>query len=782
LQAWDRRTWLVAIPLVLIVIAAFIPAVDNGFVSWDDDYNFLENPFFRGLGLAQAKWAWSTLWAGVYQPLAWLLFGAQYVFWKLDPRGYHLTSLFFHAANTVVLYVLTVTLLVRCQPDSFLKSPWTCALGAGLATALFAVHPLRVEAVAWASCQPYMPCALLSMLAVLAYLRAFPMDSSPRWGWLVCSFVLFVVALLFKAVAMTLPAVLLILDVYPLRRFGDGPGRWFGSAARKLLLEKVPFLLVSIVFMGLAVAAKPQSQFPIEHQNVFASIVQVCCGIWFYIVKTALPLDLIPIYPMPREINVLALRFLFSILGTLAMTVGSFLLRRRWPGLLAAWLSYLVILAPNSGLIRFSNQIAADRYSYMAMLGLVVLAAAGLCWSWQMSLRARPGAILMIALSLGALPGLVLLTWHQCRIWRTSETLWTYALNHGAGRSAEAHNGLGTDLVRQGKFAEAAAHYDEAIRLDPHHANAFNNLGLLRFDEGKLAEAAAHYSEAIRLDPHHVNAFNNLGLVLARQGKVAEMAAHSSEAVRLNPGSAGAHNNLGTVLARQGKSAEAAAHYNEAIRLNPGSAEAHNNLGTVLVRQGKFAEAAAHYNEAIRLNPANADALNNLGKLCFDQGNFAEAAAHYDEVARLNPGSAGAHNRLGMVLARQGNFAEAAAHYDQAIRLNPDDAGSLNNCAMMWAACPEAKYRDGKRAVEAATHACKLAGWKQPDFLDTLSAAYAETGDFDAAVRWQSKAIEFLVHEREKEKGDYRSRLLLYQAKKPYRETSPGRFPTEAHP
>jgi hypothetical protein len=215
----------------LIAIAAFIPALDNGYVDWDDRRNFVANPHFGGLGGAQVKWAWSTFWLGVYQPMAWLLLEVQYAFWGLDPHGYHLTSLLLHATNTVVLYVLTMTLLARCRPDSFLKSPGTCSLGAGLATALYAVHPLRVEAVAWASCQPYLPCTLFSMLAVLAYLRAFGMDSSPRWGWLAGSFVLFVVALLFKAVAVTLPAVLLILDVYPLRRLGGRPRRWFERAA-----------------------------------------------------------------------------------------------------------------------------------------------------------------------------------------------------------------------------------------------------------------------------------------------------------------------------------------------------------------------------------------------------------------------------------------------------------------------------------------------------------------------------------------------------------------------
>jgi len=646
--AWGRPTWLVAIPLALIVIAAFIPALDNGFVewTWDDSENFLDNPYYRGLGVAQVKWAWTTFTLGVYQPLAWLLFEAQYVCWKLDPRGYHLTSLLLHTANAVVLYFLTVTLLIRCRIDSFLQGPWACSLGAGLATALFMVHPLRVEAVAWASCQPYLPCALFSMLAVIAYLRAFGIGPSPRWGWLVVSFVLFVAALLSKAVAVTLPAVLLLLDVYPLRRLGDGPGRWFGSAARKVWCEKVPFVIMSLVFMGLAIAArKPvHTVVPIQDYDTTARVARACYGIWLYIVKTVLPLDISVLYPLPGRINWLAPPFLLSILGTLAISVGLFLLRRRRPGLLVAWLSYLVILAPNLGFIRVGNQLAADRYSYMAMLGGVMLAAAGLCRLWQSFLSARPGAIGIVTVSLGALLVLVLLTWHQCRIWRTSESLWIHALNHGAGRSSQAHYNLGLAQIRQGKFVEAEAHYNEAIRLDP------------------------------------------------------------------------------------------------------GYAEPRNNLGVVCLRQGKLVEAAAHYNEAIR----------------------------------LDPGYAGPHNNLGVVRFHQGKFAEAAAHYDEAIRLDPDYAELLNNLAMMLAACPEAKYRDGKKAVETATRACELTVWQQPGCLDTLAAAYAEAGDFDSAVTWQTRAIGLLMDETRQD--DYRSRLVLYQAKKPYREGSPGRFATEAHP
>jgi tetratricopeptide (TPR) repeat protein len=369
----------------------------------------------------------------------------------------------------------------------------------------------------------------------------------------------------------------------------------------------VPFVLLSLVFMGLAIAAKQHARalVPIERYGVSARIPQACYGVWFYLIKTVLPWDITALYPFPQRIDWFAPVFLASILGTLAMSIGLYLLRRRRPGLLAAWVSYLVILAPNLGLMRASNQLAADRYSYLPLLAGVMLVAAAFHQSWPPLLRARPAAIGIVTVSLLALLGLVRLTWDQCRIWRTSEILWTHALDHGAARSTEAHN----------------------------------------------------------------------------------------------------------------------------------------NLGVVLARQGKFAEAAAHYGEALRINPSYAGSYNNLGLVC----------------------------------SRQGKFAEATAHYTTALRFDPNDDKAYNNLAMILAACPEAAYRDGQKAVELATRACALAEWQKPEYLDTLAAATAEAGDFDAAVAWQARAIALLTDQRQQD--DYRSRLALYQAKQPYREQSPGTLP-----
>src|SRR5262249_15207521 len=223
------------------------------------DYkNFVDNPHYRGLGASQLGWAWTTMHLGVYQPVSWMFLELQYTVFGLDGRWYHLVSLLLHAIDMVLLFVLSVVLLRRLWPDYYATNPWTCVLSSGLAVVWYAVHPLRVEAVAWASCQPYLVCTFFYLLAVLCYLRAFPAGEARQTRWIALSFGMCVLALLAKAVAVSIPFVLLLLDIYPLRRVGSVESGWFGVAAKRIWLEKLPFLAVSAVFMVIAVAAKRQ--------------------------------------------------------------------------------------------------------------------------------------------------------------------------------------------------------------------------------------------------------------------------------------------------------------------------------------------------------------------------------------------------------------------------------------------------------------------------------------------------------------------------------------------
>jgi hypothetical protein len=516
-------------------LVAFLPVLGHGFLLWDDEENFLANPHFQGVGWPQLRWAWTTFRLGVYQPLAWMLFSAQSACWGLDPRGYHAVSLVLHALNAMVLYALTLALLERSLPDRSPEARAAVEWAAALAATLFAVHPLRTEVVAWTSSQAYLPCALFVMLSLLAYLGAHAAHQPVRLGWLAASFGLCAVALLFKASAVSLPVLLAILDVYPLRRFG--PGRWHGPEALRAVLEKLPFAALSLVFLVLAVQARATVRTPVSLNDfgLIPRIAAACYAVAFYPAKTLLPVGITAFYPLPNRLDWTEPRFVLSIVLVVGLSALAFGLRRRWPGFLAVWLSYLAILAPTLGLTHAGTQIAADRYSYLASLGWLVLAAFGLVAVIEWSRQGRVAALSTAAGAASVVVVLTTLSWQQCRIWSSSEALWAHALAHGASRSAEAHNYYGISLVRAERSEEGVKHLIEAARLLPNYLDAYLNLGFALAKQERFDAAQATFAQALRLQPQSGYAHLNLGVVLAAQQKRDEAIAEFRTAARLQP-------------------------------------------------------------------------------------------------------------------------------------------------------------------------------------------------------------------------------------------------------
>ncbi len=345
----------------------------------------------------------------------------------MRPWGYHLTSLVFHVVNMVVFYHLALVLLERSgrghapEPDVRRAEP----IAAALAVALFAVHPLRVEVVAWASCQPYLLCSFFAMHCALAYLHSADASTpSARRSWLAGSWLFFVMAVLSKAAAVPLPAVLLILDVYPLRRLGPGP--WFGPEARRIYGEMLFFVVPCAGFIALTYHARVSDSgaTPLEAFGLAPRVVQALSGITFYVVKTVFPFGLTAYYPLPVLYEELFhWPFAHSVVAAILATAAVLVLAKRWPGVAAAWAVYLVFLAPNLGLVWSGTYIAADRYSYLATMGGFVLLAGALSrlacrprrWRWAI----RVGLALIVILTA--------LTWRQCRTWRSSSALWLHA-------------------------------------------------------------------------------------------------------------------------------------------------------------------------------------------------------------------------------------------------------------------------------------------------------------------------------------------------------------------
>jgi Flp pilus assembly protein TadD len=653
--------------LALLVGIAFLPALGNDFVNWDDLDNFVTNPDFGGLGWSHLKWACTTCFGGTYQPLSWVIHEAQASAWGLDPRGYHLTSLVLHAVNAIVLFLLTLALLARCRPEGAAARSWTELGAAGFAVALFALHPLRAEVVAWATCQVYLSCALFYMLAVFAYLHANGLGS--RLPWLMLSFMLFVAALLCHAPAVSLPLILLILDAYPLRRLIRPGGRWSFQATRGVLLEKLPFLALSLFFTGVSIYVRHASQAlaHVQQHGLSSLILLPCSCICFYLTKTLVPAGLCNLYPVPAAVNWAMPSFLASVVVTAGLSAGALLLRRRWPGLLAGWLAYLALLAPTMGLIRGAAYITADHYGYLPLASLTVVAAGVLgartAWTWRRWLAAVGAALLA---------GLSVLTWHQCLVWRDSITLWTHTIRHAGASCSYAHQSLGSWLIRQERLEEGEKHLVEALRLNPANAEACQRLGLALLKQGRCDQALILLAEAVRLAPEVPENHCDLGLALASQGRLADAERAFMAALRLQPSYGAAHNGLALVLLRQGRFDEALAPLCETVRLQPDKVEALVDLGVVLLRLGRLDEAAGRLTEAVRLQPDHGDAHNHLGLALALQGRLAEAIHHFREAVRLNPGDVDAHQNLGRALAQDGNRPEAIAQYTAALQLNPN--------------------------------------------------------------------------------------------------------------
>jgi Flp pilus assembly protein TadD len=649
-----------------VTVLAFLPTFENGFVEWDDNVNFRLNESYRGLGWAQLKWMFTAFHLGHYIPLTWVTFGLDYVVWGMDPVGYHLTNLVLHAANATLFFLIAVRLLARANPA--LASEWLgLRLAAAAAALLFSLHPLRVESVAWATERRDVLCACFYMLAILAYLRACDARALAARGeraWYGLSIAASGAALLSKSMAVSLPLILLVLDVYPLGRLAPGRGIFADAGQRRVLAEKIPYFLLGAPAVVLQIVATRQAEslMPMSQLGIVERVSVASFSLAFYLWKMVVPLDLSPLYEMPESIRWWAPSFVLSGLVVLTITGLALGLRRRWPALAAVWASYIIMLLPVSGIVQAGPQIAADRYSYLPCLGWALLAAAGLGAGWLHLRRTRPVSvaawrILPIVLVLSACLGG--LTWRQVGVWHDTETLWTQAVS--ASPSAVAHVNLGDPLEGRGRIADAVTHYEEAIRLRPSYGPGHVALGVALADQGRLTEAISHYEEAARLMPGSAVPYNNLGAALAAQGRTDEAIERYQEAVKRLPTYADAHKHLGLALARQGRLAEAVEHYREALRLRPDSAEvrtnlagAHTNLAIALANQGRTAEALEHFRDAVALQPSSAEARNNLGLMLVKAGRTEEAEAQFREALRLNPDLRDARNNLERLVSLRG--------------------------------------------------------------------------------------------------------------------------------
>jgi tetratricopeptide (TPR) repeat protein len=703
-RAW-KATGVCILPAVLVFIA-FGQTMRFGFVNYDDPEYVYSNPMVsKGISLAGVGWAFTHVVSWHWHPLTVIVLMLESSLFGMSPGSFHLVNVSIHAACAVFLFLMLLEMTGALWRSVFVA-------------AVFAIHPLRAESVAWISeCKDVLS-GMFFMLTLWSYVRFARRPSAGRYAFILLWFAL---GLMSKPMLVTLPCVLLLLDYWPLgrlRTFSQFPG---------LLWEKAPLFALSVLSSLAAILALRSGRDPVSTYPANAPIAYVA-----YLGKFIYPIHLAVDYPIPDN-GWPAWQLCGAILLLAALTAGAWLLRRKQPYLLIGWLWYIGMLVPVSGLMQTGDQAYADRYTYLPQIGLCI-AVTWMAADWA-GLQGRRRAILggLAAVILGALLAAARV---QAAYWRNSEILWRHT-----------------------------------IALTPDSFLAHYNLGCALYDQGRVDEAIAECRESLRLNPNYADAHYNLGNALEHQGREAEAIAEYREALQLNPNYADACYNLGNALYAQGRVAEAISLYRDAVRIDPDYADAHDNLGAALDQQGRVDEAIAEFREAVRSKSDSADALNNLGNALDQQGREAEAIAAYRDAVRIDPTFVVAQVNLGETLFEQGLSREAISSLQKALGLQPASPDIEERLAWMLAAAPQPFLRDGPRAVELAMKACQASGGRDPDCLRTLAAAYAQAGDFSNAVKIAQDALQLAAAQPDRALANELPReIKLYQSGRPFED------------
>jgi Flp pilus assembly protein TadD len=602
-----------------LTILVYLPVRQFDFVNWDDPSYVLDNAHvLQGLRWITVKWALTSTQSPYWHPITWLSHILDVHWFGLASGAHHLTSVVIHCLNVVLVFAILVSM--------------TGAVGRSLAVAaVFAVHPLHVESVAWISERKDVLSGMFGLLTIGAYIRY---ARRPVWTSYAVVLVCFALALMSKPTVVTLPLVLLLLDVWPLGRLAS----WSTSAEiRRVVIDKLPLLAMAIpVAIATAVvqarvgAVATMASLPLGPRS--ANTIDAY-GI--YLRQMIWPVNLSPFYPL--DFSTPPWRLVLATLVLVAMTVYAVRARRSHPYVLVGWLWYVVMLVPVIGLVQAGEQAHADRFVYLPILGpLVVLA-----WGAPIAIPAWDKRPVLAIATAGVVAVLSIAAREQVGIWVDSVTLWQHAAAVTEGNYL-AHEKLGDALRDRGDYAGALRQYDDARRLAPTASPAY----------------------AAMID-------NAVGLVLTRMGLMDAALGRYQSAVNLNPASADVQTNLANALASSGRTPEAIAHYSEAVRLDPARVEAQVGLASALLNQGQIEDAIARYRESVRIDPNLAEAHNGLGSALAMQGKDDAALTQYVDAIRLKPGLASAHANLGWLFARQGRPQDAVREFDLALQIDP---------------------------------------------------------------------------------------------------------------
>ena len=633
-----RIVFLVSLCLIVVIIVSYWQVINFDFVGYDDELYVTKNlNIQKGFTVKGVKWAFTTFQAGNWHPLTWLSHMLDCELYGLKPTGHHWTNVQFHIANTLLLFFI-----LQQMTGALWKSAFVAAL--------FALHPLHVESVAWIAERKDVLSAFFGLLSIAAYCRYV---ENPRIINYLLIILLLGLGLMAKPMLVTLPFVFLLLDLWPLQRFKfrknayTGAVEFFGfKAILQLIWEKIPLFALVAVASTLTFIAQ-QSEGAVKALEVLSLKVRVenaLVSYVSYVLKAIWPSNLAVFYPHPGN----TLPAWQIIVAALLIALSIFLSMRtlkKYPYIAVGLFWYLGTLIPVIGLVQVGNQAMADRYTYIPLIGLFIIVSWGV---FDFLKKWHYHTIILILSAISAICVLAVCTFLQVGYWQNGITLFEHAIKV-TNKNCVAHNNLGVLLSKEEKFDRAVFHYDEVLKIKPNDSRALYNKGCSLREKGNLDKAAFFFKESLKIRPDNAKAHNELAYILFVQGKPDEAVLHYRNALKIKPDSTDVYNNLANVLSFQGELDKAVSLYKEALRLDPENVDAHYNIGLFYKRQRKLKKAMTHLTKAIKIDPDYAKAYNEIGVILFQQGKYKKAGVFFSKAVQIRPNYKEAQKNIGIL-------------------------------------------------------------------------------------------------------------------------------------
>ena len=633
-----RIVFLVSLCLIIAILVSYSQVINFDFVGYDDELYVTENlNVQKGFTAKGLKWAFTTFHSANWHPITWLSHMLDCEFYGLNPTGHHWTNVEFHIANTLLLFFILQYMTGAIWKSSFVA-------------ALFALHPLHVESVAWVAERKDVLSTFFWLLTILVYLRYIEKQVLIRYFMILLFFIL---GLMSKPMLVTLPFVLLLFDFWPLKRFQfkndlqSDRVTFFGfQGFLRLFLEKIPLFILVVISCCLTFLAQKNSEAvkSLESLPLIDRISNALVSYVTYALKTIWPSNLAVFYPHPGNTlpagQIIGAALLIAVVIFLSIHT-----LKKYPYIIVGLFWYLGTLVPVIGLVQVGDQAMADRYTYIPLIGFFIVVSWGV---FDFLKKWHYHTIILILSAISAICVLAVCTFLQLGYWQNGITLFEHAIKV-TNKNCVAHNNLGMILFKEEKFDEAVFHYDEVLKIKPNDNGALYNKGCALRDKRDLDKAAFFFKESLKINPDYAEAHNGLAYILFVQGKPDEAILHYRNALKIKPDFTEAYNNLANVLCFQGEIDKAVLLYKEALSLDPENVDIHYNIGIFYKKQGKLKKAMTHLAQAIKIDPDYANAYNEIGVILFQQGKYKKAGIFFSKAVQIKPSYTDARKNIAIL-------------------------------------------------------------------------------------------------------------------------------------